>query len=52
MADDGRSGEFWVVAAAVALITLAFTAYRWLNPEPREQRARPGAQEPRADPDR
>ncbi len=52
MADDGRSGEFWVVAAAVALIALAFTTYRWLNPEPREQPARPTAQEPGADPDR
>lgn len=31
MGSDNRSGEGWVVAAALALAALAFAAYEWLN---------------------
>lgn len=30
---DNRSAEGWVIAAALTLAALAFTAYKWLNEE-------------------
>ena len=51
MTDDRRSGELWVVAAAVSLIALAFAAYQWLNAEREVPPARPAAPRQAADSD-
>ena len=46
MGSDNRSGEAWVVAAALTLAALAFAAYKWLNAEPEAPKEQPA--EPRA----